>query len=214
MTGKKILAGVMAVLLLVGLTACGKDNSKGQTPTTTNTPIPIGDKEIYAEQFITAYMMRDHATRYAMYCYDARGRWEDTVTNQNGGSPEAFFAEAQKQANEKGLNYTIDTFDSYLSAYHQFILTDYINIYGTYAISATATKCEKQDAETVAKTIDGVLQAVDEAYLDVDAVKAITEAYTITVEWKVDGELKDLTEHMLVQVVLYKGEWRVASHSI
>ena len=213
---KRLLAMLLAVTMLLTLCACkNKSKSEGEnaSTSTTRTPIPIGDKEIYAENFITAYMMRDMLTRLPMYCYDARAKWEAERIAENGDI-ETFLKVAQENANEKNSGYTFNSVDEYFAGYRDFIVEEYLRIYGTYTTSATAISCEKQDAETVAKTIDGVFQAVDKAYLDVDAINAITEAYTITVEWKVDGELKDYTEHKQVQVVLYKGEWRVASHSI
>ncbi len=211
---KRLLAVCVIAVMLLSLCACGKDGGEDTTTTTTTTiPRPIGEKETYAETFITAYMMRDLATRLPMYCYDARAKWEGERIAENGDI-ETFLSVVQQGADEKGLGFTVDSVDDYFADYYQFTLTEYQRNYGTYTVSATAVKTEKQDAETVAKTIAGVLQAVDEKYLDIEAIEAITEAYTITVEWKVDGDLKDLTESMLVQVVLYNGEWRIASHSI
>lgn len=216
MTMKRLLALLWAVLLLCALCACGKDANDANATTTTTalrTP-PAEDIGVVAETFLTAYMMRNYAVRYDMYCYDARAQWEDSVKEENGGSADAFFAEAQKQAEAKGLDYTVDSFDSYLSAYHQFILADYTNTYGTFTVSVEAVDSVKQDAETMAKTIDGLLSAVNEKYLDMDKINAITEAYTIEVEFRVDGDKKDYFERKLVQIVNYDGEWKVISHSI
>lgn len=212
---KKLLALAMAAVMLLTLCACGddaKNDDKGnKTTAPTGTP-PPEDIGRVAETFLKAYLTRNFAVRFDMYCYDARQRWEDTLIGQNG-SAEAFFAEAQKQADEKGLDVTVDSFDSYLAAYHRFILADYQDMYGEHTITVKAVNHEKKDEAALKKTIDGVFGAVDEKYLDADALRAVTEGYTVKVEWTVDGEKQDLHEFYLVHIVSYKGKWCIADHS-
>lgn len=201
---KKLLAILITAVLLLTLGACDK---KEEAPTLD----PSTVTEV-AETFWEAYYLRDYATRFSLYCYDARGQWEAQAIEDNG-SAEGFFAQAQKQADEKGIDVTVDSFDSYYAAYHQFFLDDVREQYGENTVTVTATDSVKMSEDLLPEFCANIINAVDEQFVDVEAVNAISEAYTVTVHIVIDGEIKDYSEHFLVQVVNYNGQWLVGSHS-
>ena len=49
--------------------------------------------------------------------------------------------------------------------------------------------------------------------MNTNALKAITEAYTVAVNIAIDGEKKDYNETYFVYMVNHKGKWLVADHS-
>lgn len=203
---KKLLALLLAVALLLALSGCGKkteENPPAINPT---------DATRLAETFIKAYYLRDYATRFSLCFYDARGQWEAAAI-KNAGSAEKFFQLAQQQADDKGIDVKVDSFDSYYAAYHQFILEDVQQIYGTYTFTATATDSVKMDEERLTQFRSALLASSVKDHIDTDAFNAVTEAYTVTVHVHIDGEKKDYDENYLVHIVNHNGQWLVADHS-
>lgn len=199
---KKWICLLLALAMVCGLCACGQDDT------------PATNYEQVAEEYIEAYFLRDSAKRFSLFFYDARRQWEDKMVAENG-SAEAFFAEAQKQAAAKGVNVTIDSFDSYYAAYHQFILKDCETIYGEgFKVTVKAAESTKLEGEQLALFIDRQLGALDDKYVDADAYRAITEAYTVNVHVHVEGTMKTHDETYQVQVGYHDGNWKVLSHSI
>lgn len=168
--------------------------------------------EEVAERFLEAYYLRDRDTQFSMTFYNARQKWIDQVVADNG-SEEAFFAEAQKQADERGIEANVTSFDSYFDAYHRFYLADAKNIYGEYSVTVKATDSKKLDAETLNEYRDRQLSAIDAKYIDADAFNAVTEAYLVTVNIQIHGEKKDYSENYLVYLVWHNQQWLVVSHS-
>lgn len=201
---RRLLALLTAVGMLLSLCACSKKAED-------HTPDPTEATKL-AETFIKAYYLRDYATRFSLCFYDARGQWEDAAI-QDAGSAEAFFALAQKQADEKGIDATVDSFDSYYAAYHRFILEDVRETYGEYTVTTTATDSVKMTEERLSQFRNNLLSGAAKDYMDADALNAVTEAYTVTVHITIDGEKKDYDENYLVHLVRHNGQWLVADHS-
>lgn len=174
---------------------------------------PAADHEQAAEQFIKAYYTRDRLTTYPMYFYNARQQWEDGIVKQNG-SAEAFFAEAQKQADAKGIDANVTDFDSYYTAYYRFIQGDLQDLFGNHTITTTAIETTKLEGEAWTLYRADQLRTINADYIDAEALNAVTEAYRVKVSLQVDGEKKDHSETYLVNVVYHDGQWRVVSHSI
>lgn len=205
---KKLLALLLAAVMLLALSACGK---KAEEPSPTDgTPDEVLS---VAETFLRAYYLRDYATKFSMYLYDARKQWEDEAI-KSLGSAENFFATAQKQANEKGIEATVDSFDSYYAAYHRFILADCEEQYGEYTVATTATASVKMSAELLPQFRENLLAGPSKDYMDADVLNSINEVYTVTVNIVIDGEKKDYNENYLVYVVRYNNQWLVADHSM
>lgn len=199
---KKWICLLLAMTMLCGLCACGQ----GDTPS--------GDYEQVAEEYIEAYYLRNLGKRFSMLFLDTRRQWEDKIIADNG-SAEAFFATAQQQAAEKGFEVTIDSFDSFYDAYHQFILKDCEGIYGEgFEVTVSTTESTKLEGEELSQFVEQQLAAVDAEYVDADAYRAITEAYTVVVHLHVEGPLKTHDESYQVQVGYHDGKWLVLSHSI
>ena len=165
-----------------------------------------------AETFVEAYYLRDRNTQFSLTFYNARQQWIDTAIADNG-SEEAFFAEAQKQADDRGIDAKVTGFDSYFDAYHQFYLTDAKNVYGEYTVTVQMTDSKKLDDALLNDYREKQLDAIDPKYIDADAFNAVTEAYLLTVNLHVAGEKKDLNENYLVYVVYHNDQWLVVSHS-
>ena len=199
---KKWICLLLALAMVCGLCACGE----GDTPST--------NYEQAAEEYIEAYFLRDSAKRFSMFFYDARRQWEDKMVADNG-SAAAFFAEAQKQANAKGVDVTIDSFDNYYAAYHQFILKDCETIFGKgYKVTVKTTESTKLEGEQLTLFIDRQLGSLNDKYVDVDAYRALTDIYTVVVHLHVEGSLKTHDETYQVQVGYHDGKWKVLSHTL
>ena len=202
---KKLTALLAAVVLLLTLGGCGK---KAENPPA----IDPTEATRLAETFVKAYYLRDYAARFPLCFYDARARWEDAAI-RDAGSAEEFFQLAQRQADEKGIEVTVDSFDSYYSAYRQFILEDVQEIYGDYTLTTTATDSVKMGEDQLSQFRHNLLTGPAKEYIDADALNAVTEVYTVTVHIHIEGEKKNYDENYVVYVVNHNGQWLVADHS-
>ena len=222
---KRILAILLAAVMLLGLCACGKD-SQSQQPTSTNStppsttvtygPPPPEDVGAVAEKFIFAYRQEDRLTYFPMYCYDHRGA-ELAKILANGQTEEEFCAEAKRQLEEKedlNLDMPINNFDDFLAAKYEADKIYKKDAYGAYSVTTKALGSQPLDATTLDDTRSALMARWDEKCFDVDAMNAISDGHIVTVEIFIDGEKKDLHEKYRVLVVPYKGEWRILSHSI
>ena len=204
---KKWICLILAAVLAFSLCACG---DKGDDQPTTYDP---ADHKQVAEKFLEAYFFRDYATRFSLMFYNYRQQWEDNAIKDTG-SAEAFFATAQQQADNKGIEADIHSFDDYYAAYYQFIQADCRAMYGDYTFTIEATESTQMDAATFATFCDGLLGNIDEKYIDGAALRAVTEAHSVKVHLQIDGTLKDHSETYLIHLVRHDGRWLVASHSI
>ena len=218
---KRLLAVCVIAVTLLSLCACGKgkDDGKGTTTTTITTTTqsrpmeaPTNVEEV-ATTFVRAYYLRDYATRFSMMFYDARKQWEDNAIKQEG-SEEAFCATVQQQANDKGIDVDIHSFDDYYAHYHQFILNDISNMYGEYQVVTTVSESKRMAGDELNQFRDKQLGALDPKYVDAEAFHAVTEAYTVTVNIVIDGTKKDYNEFYNVYLVLHNGQWLVVEHTI
>ena len=133
--------------------------------------------------------------------------------NDGAFTAEEFFAIAQKQADAKGLDVHVDSFDSYFAAYHEVDKQYKRDAYGEYTISFKAVSNEKMEAQEAADFVAKIIATKDDKYVNQDVVASIKEVYTITVRVSVDGEKKDLEENYLVHMAYCNDKWQVVSHS-
>lgn len=208
---KRIWALLTAAVLLLALGACGRQKKDPDTAGTVASP---GDANTVAETFVRALRTRDNLTCYSLLLYDARSAWEESAV-KNHGSEQAFFDEVKRQAEEKGIELTsdIDSFESYYAAYHQFILEDYRQIYGEHTFSTKVVESVKLTEDEVATFRENLLNSLSKSLFDEEVLAQITEVYTVTVNFSVDGELKDFSEDYPTSVVYYNGQWLIASYS-
>lgn len=198
---KKWISLLLALVMVCGLCACGQDDT------------PPTNYEQVAEEYIEAYYLRDYAKRFSLTFYEARRHWEDNTIAENG-SAEAFFAEAQKQAEAKGIDVTVDSFDSYYAAYHQFILKDCADIYGEgYEMTVKATESTKLAGDPLTELVETQLGAIDKDYIDEVALRAVTDAYMVSVQLEIDGEKKAHSASYTVYLVCHNKSWWVLTHS-
>ena len=217
---KRILCLAMAAVMLFALCACG-DKGSDATKTKPSDSVPAdtssgpkapAEAEDVAIAFMRAHYTRDYATRFTMTFYDSRQQWEDERIAETG-SAEEFFAMAQEQADAKGIEATVDSFDSYYRCYHEVYVASILDIYGPYTLSVTIAENVRMDDARWEQVRNNLLGAIDEKYIDGEAFGAIPEAYELTVNVNVDGEKNDFSENYLVYMVYHDGQWLVASHS-
>lgn len=194
----------MLVMVMLAAVGCSKKEE---------TAHPAEAQKV-AEQLIEAYVARDYATRFDLYCYDARSQWEDEKLRAGKfDSEEAFCADAQQGTIEQGLDYTIENFDDWLYVNHQMDLYFKKETYGDYTLTVTTVGCTKKDEQTT-KQIREDLLAFNGEYADAKIINTITEAYTVRVHAVIDGDIKDWEETYDVHVVRCDDRWLVASHDI
>ena len=193
----------MTAVLLCGLCACGGDSDDDSA---------AAAPEEVAEEFIEAYWLRDYLTQFEMLSYDGRAQWEAEVI-EDLGSKEAFFTVAQQQADEKGIEVTVDSFDAYFAAYRQYILESSYELYGDYTLTTTATQTVKMTEDLLPQFRENLLSGPSADYMDAEMLVADTEVYTISVNIIIDGTKQDYNEVYLVYVIRHAGQWLVADYS-
>lgn len=198
-----IVVAVVAVAAVVVGVLYFKPDSESQPKNT------FGCEET-AEKFIEAYITYDRLSQFDLYLYDAHTRWKDQQIKSEG-SEETFCANAQKSADEQGINVTISSFEDYLTAYHRQDQIYKQEAYGDYAISTTS-ETRLMNADEASNYIATALDAIGEDYLPKGA-DTIKEVYVVKVNVTIDGTKKDYSEHFQVYMVQFKGEWLVLSHS-
>lgn len=203
---KKWLAAVSAAVLLLTLSACGK---KEEGPDLINAPETVDE---LATTFIRAYYLKDMLTSHPLYLHDARQRWEDQILKDHK-TEEAFCDVVQKQADEKGMSVEIHSFDDYLREFHQRMLVQLEEKHGKYTVSADVTACTQMNEEQLASFCASLSGGTFAEYTTEEQIAKITEGYTLTVDFRIDGEIKDYEQPYTVHAVLCDGQWKVASHS-
>ena len=201
---KKWICLILAAVLACSLCACGDNPPTAYDPT---------DHKQVAEKFLEAYYFGDRLTTYPMYFYDRQQLKKDELIKTHG-SAEKFFALVQQQAEAQGIDVTINSFDDFYAAFYKVSLEEFQATYGDYTVTTTATVTKKLEGEALDNFRTGQLGAIDAKYIDADAFNAVTEAYTVTVNIRIDGEKKDYNENYLVHLVRHDGRWLVVSHSI
>ena len=197
---KKLLALLLAMALAITMCACGK---KEETPTSA---------EEMATTFIRAYCTKDKLTYFPLYLHNERQRWEEQLLKDHG-SEEAFCAVVQQQADEKGLSVEVHSFDDYLREFHNTYLNDAQAKYGDHTVSTELTKSALMSAEELASFLESWKGGTFAAYVAESELDKITEAYAMTVTFRVDGTITDYQETYQITVVLHDGQWKVATHS-
>lgn len=204
---KKWICFILAAVLACSLCACGDKGDDQQ-----KVPYDPTNHEQVAMAFTEALYLRDYATQFSLTYYNARLQREDMYIKDHG-SVEAFCEYVQKQAQEKGLDVTINSFDDYYAAYHQVYKNSSYDIYGEYTMTTTIAKSEKLEGDALKKYYDDQIGHMDARYLDGDTLRGLTNAYRVTVRLHVDGEKKDYNENCLIHLVFHEGRWQIVSHS-
>lgn len=202
---KKIVALLLAVAMLLTLSACGKKTEE-------KTPPNPAEVATVAEAFVKAHFQRDYKTKFSLCFYDARKEWEDTAIKEHG-TAEAFFEMAQKQADAKGIEASVKSFDDYYASYHNFILQECTDRYGEYSLITTVTGSTKMAADDLPAFRDGLLNGTSKAYMDFDTLNAINEVYTVAVNLTIEGSKNDYNQNYLITIVLHNGQWLVADYT-
>lgn len=172
----------------------------------------VTSPEQLAEDFVKAYCLKDMPTQFSLSLQDERRQWEDGVLADHK-TEEAFCEVVQKQADEKGLDVTIRSFDDYLAAYHQRMLSQMEEFYGPFTVDAKVIEKAKMTDEELDAYRDKLLGGFNGDYYDEQQLDAVTEAYSIRVGYTVDGEKEDFYEEYIVSVVKLNDRWLIGDHS-
>lgn len=200
-----VVAAVAVTAIVLGVLFFGNNASKGGFAP--NTP------EGVSEQFIEAYYTRNYAVWFSMTYHNSRQHWEDQAIKQEG-SADKFFAKAQEQADNRGIEASIHSFDDYYACYYRFCQSDIQAKYGDYTITTSAIESQKMEPDVLAKRKADAINAYDAKYINAEGLDTVTEGYTITVNIKIEGTIKTYNENYLVHVIYYDGHWVVIDHSI
>ena len=166
-----------------------------------------------AQRFLEAYYTRDYVTRFSMTYHNSRQAWEDQTVKVQG-SAEAFFALVQQQADERGIEAEIHSFDDYYACYYRFIQEDIQRMYGNHTLTVQVTESKKMEPDNLAKRKADALNAIDAKYIDAAGLDTVTEGYTVNLTIRIDGDKKTFSEHYYVHVINHNGQWKVIDHTI
>ena len=210
---KRFLAILLAATLLLTLCACQKDEDGDGNQTTTTARFDAPQKaEDLAVQFVLAYNLKNLLTQHDLLLHDARQEWEERQLKDHQ-TEEAFCAVVQQQADEKGLDVDIQSFDDYLREFHNLYLKELPTVYGEYTLSATVSGSTKMSKEELDAFIDDLSGGFYSDYIDDAQLKKITAGYTVVVDYSVNGELKDYHLAHTIKVVKCDGKWKVGSYT-
>lgn len=204
---KRLVALVLATTILLTLGACKK-----KQPDAISIPVEPGTAEEAAVNFVKAFYAKDYLTLFSLYIHDERQQWIDT--RLKGQTEEEFLAEAQRQADEKGMDVTIQTLDDYFTEFHKRFDVEAKEQYGAYTITADVTATTKLDEAALSKLIGEVNGGFSGTYVNEELLGKITEGHHVTVDYRITGEKKEYHQPYEVYVVLCDGKWLVANHTI
>lgn len=209
---KKLLALLLAAMMLLSLAACGnnakKENKTEKAPS--ETPKKVED---LAVKFMRAYYLEDALTYYPLYFHDARQEWEDRILKDHK-TEKAFCEVVQQQAENKGMSVNIQSFDDYLAEYHKLVPQWLEEKHGKYTLSVKVASSVKMTDEALKTTCDNLTGGFLYKYVDDQKVKKITEGYQLAVVVRIDGKIQDFEQSYDVSMVLCDGQWLVATHTI
>ena len=213
---KRFLTILLAATLLLTLCACeskekDKENDPSITTTTARFEAPDNVEDL-ATQFIRAYYLKDLTTQHNLLLHDARQEWEERQLKDHQ-TEEAFCSVVQQQANEQGLDVNIRSFDDYLREFHKRCLEQMPTVYGEYTLSITVTGSVKMNDEELADFVGELSGGFFSPYIEEAQLANITEGYVVTVDYSVDGELKDYHQAHTVKAVKCDGQWRVGTYT-
>lgn len=210
---KRFLAILLAATLLLTLCACkSKDKDAGNTTTTARSEAPDNVEDL-AIQFIRAYQLNDLLTQHSLLLHDARQEWEERQLKDHQ-TEEAFCTVVQQQADAKGLDVNIQSFDDYLRESHNhFLKQEMPQAYGDHTVSVTIISSVKMNDKELADCINRLSSGFFSPYIEESLLGKITEGYTVAVDYRVDGELKDYHQTHTVYAVKCDGTWKVGSYT-
>lgn len=211
---KRFLAVLLTVTFLMTLCACkNKDKDATSNTTTTARFEAPGNVEDLAIQFIRAYHLNDLTTQHNLLLHDARREWEERQLKDHK-TEEAFCTVVQQQADERGLDVTIRSFDDYLRESHNhFLKQEMPQAYGAYTVSATISSSVKMNEKELADCINRLSSGFFAPYIEESQFEKITEGYTVVVDFRIDGELKDYHQPHTIKAVKCDGQWRVGTYT-
>lgn len=200
-----VAAVVVVVAIVLGILFLGdKPEEQAYAP---NTP------EGVSMTFIEAYYTRNYIVRFALTYHNSRQHWEDQAI-QREGSAEQFFDLVQQQADARGIEASIHSFDDYYACYYRFCQEDIQAQYGDHTITTRVVDSQKMEPEVLEQRKADAIAAYDAKYINAEGLNTVTEGYTVSVNIKIEGTIKTFSETYLVYVVNYDGRWVVISHSI
>ena len=170
------------------------------------------DCEQTAQRFIEAYLTKDRLTQFDLFFYDARTQWEDNILKDHK-TEEAFCDVVQQQADEQGIQVTINNFGDYLQEFHRQWKVDAQEVYGDYTVKVTATAVEAYSEEKSTQYVASAVGAQGSEYFADVSPDTVKQIYAVKVNGVIEGSLKTHNENYTVFLINYEGQWRVIGHT-
>ena len=195
---KKWLALLLAVTMVLTLTACGdkKDDDKG----TANKP------EEVAKAFVKAELYNDIKEVKGLWVYDYEGMLKDE-TLEEYGTEEDFFEEISEEYGED--------INSWNAAYAQVkkLQKEYMEErYGeNFKLSVSADEPIEMDEDELEYLIDD-LEDEYEGYIDESALKEVKEGVIVPVTITIKGDNQEQEQTYGVYVIKMGKKWKVADY--
>ena len=186
-----VLCMIVATVISVGVLAITSEQ---------NEPI-VATPESAAQEYVKAGITGDMEALFAVSAGDVQGSFESMMADYE----DEYFESLVSSAEDRGLDVTVDSWDSYYSAMKEISNVALADTYGEdYASSTEITYIEDMDEEMLEACRTMV---TDDACIDYIDPELITEGKFMVVELYVEGsEDYDYFDHV-VPVVKYDGAW-------
>lgn len=204
---KKVLALLLAAVMLLSFTACGdndskkdKDNNKGGNQTVAN------DAEAIAEAAILATQMEDYRAMIDLCFFDYAGHLKKGALEEFDSESEFF--------EMMGTQYdtTIKSWDDVFTAVYNAAKKSCAEYYGKDY--KTSTKVIRSRDLTKDKLAELTAEWATEygGFYDAAKLAAVTEAKEITVKATIKGSEGEDSVNFIAIVIKYDGQWKAADY--
>ena len=211
MKNVKWLALLMSLVLLCGcLTACGDDvakKDKSKSDKTTQSGKAEGDTAAtVAEDFAKAFTIWDMASMIDLYAFDYEAALQEDAL-ENYEDEDALFADLSEEYGTDILNWQ-DAYAAVLKENEEYF-ADYFG--EGYTMTVKITDTETLDAAALSDVMDGLLEDYGD-FIDEAKAKAVSKGKKVYLTITVSGDVKEDSEALIITVVTYDGEWKVADY--
>lgn len=195
---KKLFALLLAVAMLLTLTACG-DKDKGDKGVANN-------PEAVAKAFVKAELLQDVREVKDLYAYDYEAELKDEAIDEFGDE-ETFFEEFGEEIGEK-----ISSWNAAYAAAKKMYKEQLEEEFGKYTLSVSVTDTIEMDEDELEDVKGDLEDYVSDGYLSAKDWKSIEEGVIVTVEIVIEGEEDEEESIFDVYLVKVDGKWKVADY--
>ena len=195
---KKLLALLLAMAMILTLTACGgdKDDDKGVA----NKP------EEVAKAFVKAELYNDVKELKGLWAYDYEAMIKDETLDEYGTEAD-FFEEAGEEYGED-INSWNDAY-AVVKKYQKEYMEER---YGKdFKVSITVTDTVEMDEDELAWTVEDLIDSYED-YVDESDLNKVKEGVIVTVDIVIEGDEGEDEETYDVYLIKVDGKWKVADY--